>query len=125
MDAGPLREGSAGYHPVLAEVAAEQTSIALLRRLWREEVRHYRGRLVAIGLLTATMAGLTGLYPFVISRALDMFAAHDPRILYQVPALVVMITAAKAAAQYGQTVAVQDLVLVVIRDLQGIECSAT
>ena len=65
------------------------------------------------------MAGLTGLYPFVISRALDMFAAHDPRILYQVPALVVLITALKAASQYGQTLAVQNLVLIVIRGLQG------
>nr|WP_321984335.1 ABC transporter ATP-binding protein [uncultured Lichenicoccus sp.] len=124
MDAAPLTDGEAGYRPghllkVGAEVAAEQTSVALLRRLWREEVRHYRGRLVTVGVLTAMMAGLTGLYPFVISRALDMFAAHDPRILYQVPALVVLITALKAASQYGQTIAVQNLVLIVIRGLQG------
>ena len=93
-------------------------SLSLLRRLWRENVRHHRGRLLSMLVLTLLMAGLTALYPLVIRRALDMFAAHDPRILYQVPALVVMITAAKAAAQYGQTVAVQDLVLLVIRDLQ-------
>ncbi len=93
-------------------------SLSLLHRLWREDVRHHRGRLLSMLVLTLLMAGLTALYPLVIRRALDMFAAHDPRILYQVPALVVMITAAKAAAQYGQTIAVQDLVLVVIRDLQ-------
>ena len=93
-------------------------SLPLLRRLWREDVRRHRARLASMLVLTLLMAGLTALYPLVIRRALDMFAAHDPRILYQVPALVVMITAAKAAAQYGQTVAVQDLVLVVIRDLQ-------
>ena len=97
---------------------ASPPSLSLLRRLWRENVRHHRGRLLSMLVLTLLMAGLTALYPLVIRRALDMFAAHDPRILYQVPALVVMITAAKAAAQYGQTVAVQDLVLVVIRDLQ-------
>jgi ATP-binding cassette, subfamily B, bacterial MsbA len=55
----------------------------------------------------------------VIQRALDMFASHDPRILYQVPLLVLLIVSFKAAAQYGQTLAVQDLVLVVIRGLQG------
>ncbi len=95
------------------------SSLALLRRLWRDDVRRHRGRLLTVLVLTVLMAGLTGLYPLVIQRALDMFAAHDPRILYQVPALVVIITAAKAAAQYGQTIAVQNLVLIVIRGLQG------
>ncbi|MBS0990098.1 hypothetical protein JK182_15840 [Acetobacter okinawensis] len=64
------------------------------------------------------MAVLTALYPLVIQRALDMFAAHDPRILYQVPLLVVVITLAKSLAQYGQTLATQGLVLLVIRGLQ-------
>ncbi|MBB2200245.1 ABC transporter ATP-binding protein [Gluconacetobacter tumulisoli] len=100
-------------------VPAPDRSTALLRRLWREEVRCHRGRIVSVILLTVLMASLTGLYPLVIQRALDMFAAHDPRILYQVPALVILITAAKALSQYGQTVAVQDLVLIVIRGLQG------
>ncbi len=90
----------------------------LLRRVWREDVRHHRGRIAAVIGLTILMASLTGLYPLVIQRALDMFADHDPRILYQVPALVILITAAKALSQYGQTVAVQNLVLVVIRGLQ-------
>lgn len=92
---------------------------SLVWRLWREEVRCHRGRLAGVVVLTVLMALFTALYPAVIKRALDMFAAHDPRILYQVPALVVMITAAKAAAQYGQAVAVQDLVLIVIRGLQS------
>ncbi|MGI4745478.1 MAG: ABC transporter ATP-binding protein [Janthinobacterium lividum] len=95
------------------------SSAALLRRLWREDVRQNHGRLLAVLVLTVLMAGLTALYPLVIQRALDMFSSHDPRILYQVPALVVVITAAKAAAQYGQTIAVQNLVLIVIRRLQG------
>ncbi|GAA4485832.1 ABC transporter ATP-binding protein [Gluconacetobacter asukensis] len=90
----------------------------LLRRVWREDVRRHRSRIAAVIGLTILMASLTGLYPLVIQRALDMFADHDPRILYQVPALVILITTAKALSQYGQTVAVQNLVLVVIRGLQ-------
>ncbi|WP_428396028.1 ABC transporter ATP-binding protein [Lichenicoccus sp.] len=93
--------------------------MVLMRRLWREEVRQHHARLLTVLVLTALMAGLTSLYPLVISHALDMFAAHDPRILYQVPALVLVITCAKAASQYGQTVAMQNLVLIVIRNLQG------
>ncbi len=95
------------------------TTRVLLRRLWREHVRGQRGRLLLILLLTLLMAGLTALYPVVIDRAFSMFTGRDPRILYQIPALVVVVTAAKAAAQYGQNVLVQQTVLLVIRDLQN------
>ncbi len=100
------------------EITAQERTGALLRRLWREHLRHHRGRLIAVLALTALMAGLTGLYPVVIDRAISMFVGRDPRILYQVPVLVVMVTAAKASAQYGQTMVVQQLVLIVIRELQ-------
>ena len=97
----------------------DERSWPLMRRLWREHVRHHGARLVLVLVLTATVAGLTALYPLVINRAISMFVARDQRILYQLPALVVAVTAAKAAAQYGQTVLVQQLVLLVIRELQG------
>ena len=91
----------------------------LMRRLWREHIRHYRGRLVLVVVLTGLMAGLTALYPLVINRAISLFVARDARILYQLPILVVAVTAAKAATQYGQSVLVQQLVLLVIRELQN------
>ncbi len=90
----------------------------LLRRLWREHVRHHPGQLLMVLMLTALMAGFSALYPVVIKRAMDMFTAHDARILYQIPAIVVVVTSAKSAAQYGQTVLLQRLVLVIIRELQ-------
>ena len=89
-----------------------------MRRLWREQLRFHRGKLLYILVLTGLTAGLTGLYPVVIDRAISMFVGRDARILYQVPIIVMIVTAAKAAAQYFQTVAVQQLVLMVIRDLQ-------
>jgi ATP-binding cassette, subfamily B, bacterial MsbA len=95
------------------------TTRALLARLWREHIRHHLPRLLLILLLTAIMAGSTALYPVVIDHAFSMFTHKDPRILYQVPALVVAITGAKAVAQYLQNVEVQRTVLMVIRDLQG------
>ena len=96
---------------------ADSTRV-LLRRLWREHMLRHRGRLLLILLLTVAMAGLTALYPVVIDRAFSMFTGRDQRILYQIPVLVVVVTAAKAAAQYGQNVLVQQLVLRVIRELQ-------
>jgi subfamily B ATP-binding cassette protein MsbA len=96
----------------------ETTTPDMIRRLWREHVSHHRLRLVVVLLLTAVTAGLTSLYPLVINRALAMFEAHDSRILYQIPAVIIVITCAKAASQYGQTVFAQQLVLLVIRELQ-------
>ncbi len=91
---------------------------ALVWRIWRDEIRHYKWRVTAVIILTLLTAGLTALYPLVIKRAVDMFTARDPRILYQVPALVVVLTGLKALCQYGQSLSVQTLVLLVIRNLQ-------
>jgi subfamily B ATP-binding cassette protein MsbA len=102
--------------PALLEL--EPRTRHLMGRLWREHVRHHPGQLVLVLILTALMAGFSALYPVVIKRAMDMFTAHDARILYQIPAIVVAVTSAKSAAQYGQTVLLQRLVLAVIRELQ-------
>jgi ATP-binding cassette, subfamily B, bacterial MsbA len=91
----------------------------LLGRLWREHVRHHKSRLLLVLVLTGLMAGTTALYPVVIDHAFQMFSDRDRRILYQVPALVLAITSIKAAAQYFQNVQVQQIVLLVIRELQG------
>ena len=92
---------------------------ALLARLWREHIRHYKSRLLLVLLLTLLMAGTTALYPVVIDHAFQMFTARDRRILYQLPALVIVVTTVKALAQYFQNVQVQQIVLLVIRALQG------
>jgi ATP-binding cassette, subfamily B, bacterial MsbA len=98
---------------------APDSTRALLVRLWREHVSHHKARLALVLLLTLVMAGTTALYPVVIDHAFQMFTDRDRRILYQIPALVVLVTAVKAAAQYFQNVQVQQVVLLVIRELQG------
>jgi subfamily B ATP-binding cassette protein MsbA len=96
----------------------EPRSRALLGRLWREHILPRRREMYWVLALTAIMAGTTALYPVVITRAFALFGARDSRILYQVPALVLAVTAVKAAAQYFQNVRVQQVVLLIIRDLQ-------
>lgn len=103
---------------ILSRLLGNNPSWPYMQRLWKEEIRLHPKRILVIFILTMIMAGLTALYPLVIKRALDMFKDNDPRILYQVPLLVIIVTAAKAASQYGQTLAIQGLVLVVIRGLQ-------
>ena len=104
--------------PAVLRDARAETTRALLVRLWREHIRHHRRHLLVILVLTLVMAGLTALYPVVIDHAFAMFAAKDRRILYQVPALILAVTAARAAALYAQNVRVQQVVLLVIRELQ-------
>ena len=106
--------------PVSAlDAVTQESSKALLRRLWREHISHHKGRLLLVLVLTVVMAGTTAIYPVVIDHAFQMFASRDRRILYQIPALVVVVTSVKAAAQYFQNVQVQQVVLLVIRELQG------
>jgi subfamily B ATP-binding cassette protein MsbA len=90
----------------------------LLRRLWRQHLSHYRGRIVLIVLSTLVMSGTTALYPPLIRWAFDMFADKDVRILYQVPILVLVVTLVKGVSMYFQAVLTQDMVLLVIRRLQ-------
>ncbi|KDM65212.1 MULTISPECIES: ABC transporter ATP-binding protein [Acidiphilium] len=94
------------------------SSIALARRLWRQHVSAYRGRVALIIVATLIMSGTTALYPALIDRAFTMFARRDPRILYQVPLIVLAVTMVKALAQYAQTLLTQQVVLGTIRRLQ-------
>ncbi len=96
----------------------QPTTYALLRRLWDGFIVQYRIRLLLVLLCTAAAAGATALYPVVIDHAFNMFAAKDPRILYQIPVLIVLVTLLKAASQYGKDVMLQSVVLKVIRGLQ-------
>ncbi len=95
----------------------------LILRLWRDTLRPYTALLMLVLVLTAVMSVLQAFYPAVIKRAVDMFEAQDPRILYQLPALVVAITSAKAVAQYFQAVLAQKLVLLAVRGLQARMCA--
>jgi subfamily B ATP-binding cassette protein MsbA len=95
------------------------TTRVLLGRLLHEHISHHKPRLLLILLLTGVMAGTTALYPVVIDHAFQMFTDRDRRILYQIPVLVIAVTSIKAAAQYFQNVQVQQVVLLVIRELQG------
>jgi subfamily B ATP-binding cassette protein MsbA len=96
----------------------DPSTLPLIRRLWREHIRHYRGRIALIIFTTLVMSGATALYPALIDWAFGMFARKDIRILYQVPVMVLAVTAVKGMSMYFQAVLTQDMVLLVIRRLQ-------
>lgn len=94
------------------------STLALIKRLWRNYVCHYKGRIALIILATLLMSAATALYPALIDWAFSMFARKDPRILYQVPILVLVVTCIKGSSMYFQAILTQDMVLLVIRRLQ-------
>jgi subfamily B ATP-binding cassette protein MsbA len=95
------------------------TSRTLLARLWRDQLCRYKSALALVLCLSAAMAGATAMYPLVLRHAGILFADKDPRIAWQIPLLVVLVTLFKAVTQYFQSVEAQALVLKVIRDLQN------
>jgi len=103
---------------MLSPDRSDATTGDLIRRLWRDHARHYRGRIALIVVMTLVMSATTALYPALIDWAVTMFARKDPRILYQVPILVLIVTAIKGISMYFQSVLTQDMVLLVIRRLQ-------
>ncbi|MBR0645793.1 ABC transporter ATP-binding protein [Plastoroseomonas hellenica] len=90
----------------------------LTSRLWQEQVRRHRPGIVLALVCTVVMAGLTALYPVVIQQSFDLFTANRMDLLWLIPPAIIAVTLAKSAAQYGQAVAIQSVVLRVIEGLQ-------
>ena len=97
----------------------DTTTRALLRRLWRGYVGgHRRGIALALA-CTLGVAGTTALYPVVIQQSFDLFTAGRQDLLWAIPIVIILVTALKAAAQFGQAVAIQSVVLRVIEAIQN------
>ncbi len=90
----------------------------LMRRLWREQVLHHKGRVVLVLALSGAMAGATALYPLVLQYAGNLYSKQDVPLAYQIPILVILVTLLKAVTRYFQATQSQQLVLLVICDLQ-------
>jgi subfamily B ATP-binding cassette protein MsbA len=95
------------------------STTTLIRRLWREHIRHFRGRIALIAVATLLMSVATALYPALIDWAFTLFVRKDPRILYQVPLLALVLATTRGLSMYFQAVMTQDMVLLVIRRLQN------
>lgn len=99
--------------------ALDTSARALLLRLWRGHVAgHRRGILVALA-CTIGVAATTALYPVVIQQSFDRFTSGRHDWLWLVPVVIIVVTSLKAAAQFGQSVAIQAVVLRVIEGLQN------
>ncbi|CAH0285296.1 ABC transporter ATP-binding protein [Roseomonas sp. CECT 9278] len=102
-----------------AAPALDTSARALLARLWRGYVaQHRRGIALALA-CTLGVAATTALYPVVIQQSFDLFTEGRQDVLWAIPLVIVVVTCLKAAAQYGQAVAIQGVVLRVIEAIQN------
>ena len=110
--------GRACYRAAMA-AALDTSTRALVLRLWGQYVRRHRGGIARALACTVAVAGLTALYPIVIQQAFDLFTRNEQSLLWMIPPGIIVITWLKSAAQYGQAVAIQGVVLRVIEALQN------
>ena len=103
----------------MALLPSSASNRGLILRLWRQQISRHKPLIAAAIACTVGVAALTALYPVVIQQAANLFTAGDERIIWLVPPIIIAIVWGKSAAQYGQAVFIQSVVLRVIEGLQG------
>ena len=93
-------------------------TMGLVRRLWRDWMRPHAPTLLVILVVTAVIAGATGLYPVLIKLAFEAFAARDARLIMVAPIFVIAVTLLKGFALYALTYLTNRVVTRIEADMQ-------
>ena len=91
----------------------------LLARLWRIWLYPHRATLAVVLVLIALVGASTGLYPALIKAAFDAFDRKDAAAIAYGPLVVIVVTATRGFALYGQTVLTNRVVTRVEADMQA------
>ncbi len=91
----------------------------LLARLWRTWLYPHRATLAVVLVLIALVGASTGLYPALIKAAFDAFDRKDAGAVAYGPLVVIVVTATRGFALYGQTVLTNRVVTRVEADMQA------
>lgn len=100
------------------QLRLDETTRHLMARLWRDWVSAHWRSLVLVIILMGVVSATTGAYPLLIDWTYQLFEAKDIRVVWMVPALAVIITAAKGLAMYSQTVMTNRIVYRITADMQ-------
>ena len=91
---------------------------AIMGRLWKQWVAHYRSRiLLALGLMVI-VAATSSAYPALISEVFNLMQDQDFAALYVVPLAIIALACTRAVAMYLQVLTVNKLALRVTTDIQ-------
>jgi ATP-binding cassette, subfamily B, bacterial MsbA len=82
-------------------------------------MRPHASTLLLILVVTAVIAGATGLYPVLIKIAFEAFAARDERLIMVAPVFVIAVTTIKGFALYALTYLTNRVVTRIEADMQS------
>ena len=91
---------------------------ALFSRLWGDYVRQHWGKLIIIFGFMLVVSALSGAYPILIGYVFNGLNIASPDLVWQIPLLIIVIAAIRAAAMYGLALQVAVLSLRVTRHIQ-------
>jgi subfamily B ATP-binding cassette protein MsbA len=92
----------------------------LARRIWRDYVRHHRGKILLSMLFMVAIAAATGGQARLIEPALDrVLVTGDTQLVWMIPLAFFAISVLKGFASYGQSVLMQQVGLRVVTTLQS------
>lgn len=94
------------------------STAALFRRLWRDWVRKYLGRLLLIFIFMIIISASSGAYPVLIGYVFNGLSVASPDLIWQMPALIVVIAAIRSVAMYSLANEIALLSLLVTRKIQ-------
>ena len=98
----------------------ELSTRLLFGRIWRDYVRHHKGKLAFSVVCMAIVAAMTGAQAYIVQPALDeLLVTGDATLLWLLPLAFVAIILAKTAAAYGQTVIMRKIALRIVQKIQG------
>lgn len=92
---------------------------ALMRRLWREAIRFYKGRLALALVFMAVMAAATAMSAWLMEPVVnDILIAHDRDMLWLVGGAILATFLIKGVANYIQGILMSHVGLKIIADMQ-------
>ena len=99
---------------------AHASTLALMRRLWRESIRHYSGWLALAVFFMALMAAATAFSAWLMEPVVnEVFIAGNEAMLWPLGMAVFVTFLVKGAANYGQTVLMSFVGFRIIADNQN------
>ncbi|MGC6516688.1 MAG: ABC transporter ATP-binding protein [Candidatus Puniceispirillaceae bacterium] len=96
----------------------DQVPRLVIRRLWRDWVAPYRGRIGLALCLMVVVAATSSAYPALISEVFNRLQNNDFATIFYVPIAIIALSSIRAIAMYLQVLTVNKLALRVTTDIQ-------
>jgi subfamily B ATP-binding cassette protein MsbA len=102
------------------KISLDHSTVGLMRRLMKEGIRPYLGKVMLAVLCMAVSAGSTAMYAWLMDPIINkIFVARKAEYLWPLAITIITTFGAKAIADYGEAVLLSRVGLRVISDMQA------